>query len=126
MKLQKSNGDTSKAIYDRAVGVLTGGVSRNTIFRKPHPYYVASANGSYITDIDGTERLDFANNMASLIHGHSHPSIVNAVTDQLKKGSAFTMGTEEEVTFAELLTSRSPGFGSNDHDQSITSLHGKI
>jgi glutamate-1-semialdehyde 2,1-aminomutase len=110
MKLQKSNGDTSKAIYDRAVGVLTGGVSRNTIFRKPHPYYVASANGSYITDIDGTERLDFANNMASLIHGHSHPSIVNAVTDQLKKGSAFTMGTEEEVTFAELLTSRSPGF----------------
>jgi glutamate-1-semialdehyde 2,1-aminomutase len=110
MKLQKSNGDTSKAIYDRAVGVLTGGVSRNTIFRKPHPYYVASANGSYIKDIDGTERLDFANNMASLIHGHSHPAIVNAVTDQLKKGSAFTMGTEVEVAFAELLTSRSPMF----------------
>ncbi len=110
MKLQKSNGDSSKAIYDRAVGVLTGGVSRNTIFRKPHPYYVASANGSYIKDIDGTERLDFANNMASLIHGHSHPAIVNAVTDQLKKGSAFTMGTEVEVAFAELLTSRSPMF----------------
>jgi len=110
MKLKNSNGDTSKAIYDRAVGVLTGGVSRNTIFRKPHPYYVASANGSYITDIDGTERLDFANNMASLIHGHSHPAIVQAVTDQLKKGSAFTMGTEVEVTFAEHLTSRSPMF----------------
>ncbi|MCD6597538.1 MAG: aminotransferase class III-fold pyridoxal phosphate-dependent enzyme [Bacteroidales bacterium] len=110
MKLNNSNGDTSKAIYDRAVGVLTGGVSRNTIFRKPHPYYVASANGSYITDIDGTERLDFANNMASLIHGHSHPAIVQAVTDQLKKGSAFTMGTEVEVIFAEHLTSRSPMF----------------
>ena len=110
MKLQNSNGDTSKAIYDRAVGVITGGVSRNTIFRKPHPYYVASANGSYIKDIDGTKRLDFANNMASLIHGHSHPAIVKAVTDQLKKGSAFTMGTEVEVAFAELLTSRSPMF----------------
>ncbi len=110
MKLQKTNGDTSKAIYDRAVGVLTGGVSRNTIFREPHPYYVASANGSYIKDIDGTKRLDFANNMASLIHGHSHPAIVKAVTDQLKKGSAFTMGTEVEVAFAELLTSRSPMF----------------
>jgi glutamate-1-semialdehyde 2,1-aminomutase len=108
--LIQTKGEKSKNIYQRAVEVLTGGVSRNTIFRKPHPYYVASANGSYITDIDGTKRLDFANNMASLIHGHSHPAIVDAVTEQLKKGTAFTMGTEAEVVFAELLTSRSPGF----------------
>ena len=108
--LVKTKGATSKIIYKRAVEVITGGVSRNTIFRKPHPYYVSSANGSYITDIDGTKRLDFANNMASLIHGHSHPAIVNAVTEQLQKGTAFTMGTEAEVVFAELLTSRSPGF----------------
>ncbi|MEN8124919.1 MAG: aspartate aminotransferase family protein [Bacteroidota bacterium] len=107
---QNSNGETSKAIYDRAVGVLTGGVSRNTIYRKPHPYYVASANGSFIKDIDGVKRLDFANNMASLIHGHSHPTIVSAVNKQLKKGSAFTMGSEVEVLFAELLIGRSPEF----------------
>ena len=93
----------SEKIYERAIKVLTGGVSRNTIFRKPHPFYVSSANGSYITDIDGCQRLDFANNMASLIHGHSHPKIVEAVTKQLKRGSAFTMGSEIEVTFAELL-----------------------
>jgi len=107
---QKLNGTSHEEIYNRAVKVLTGGVSRNTIYRKPHPYYVASANGSFITDISGIERIDFANNMASLIHGHSHPAIVEAVTEQLKKGTAFTMGTEVEVAFAELLTSRSPGF----------------
>ena len=107
---QKQNGESSKVIYDRAVQVLTGGVSRNTIFRNPHPYYVASANGSYIKDIDGIERLDFANNMASLIHGHSHPTIINAVISQLHKGTAFTMGSEAEVSFAELLSSRSPEF----------------
>ncbi len=114
MKSKISNqileGESHNGIYQRAVEVLTGGVSRNTIFRKPHPYYVASANGSYITDIEGKKRLDFANNMASLIHGHSHPAIVKSVTEQLKKGSAFTMATEAEVIFAELLTSRSPGF----------------
>ncbi len=108
--LSQTNSETSKVLYKRAVEVLTGGVSRNTIFREPHPYYVASASGSYIKDVAGTERLDFANNMASLIHGHAHPAIVNAVTEQLKKGSAFTMGTEAEVAFAELLTCRSPGF----------------
>ena len=107
---QNSNGETSKAIYDRAVDVLTGGVSRNTIFRKPYPYYAASANGSYIKDIDGIERLDFANNMASLVHGHSHPAIVSAVTEQLQKGSAYTMGSEAEVLYAELLIGRSPKF----------------
>ena len=100
----------SKLLYDRARHVITGGVSRNTIYRKPHPYYVASAKGSYITDIDGTVRLDFANNMASLIHGHAYPPIVDAVSKQLKKGTAYTMGTEEEVIFAELLAHRSPGF----------------
>ena len=100
----------SKSIYNRAVNVLTGGVSRNTIFRKPHPLYVAKAKGSYIKDVDGIERIDFANNMASLIHGHSHPKIVQAVTEQLKKGTAYTMGSEIEVKYAELLNKRTIGF----------------
>jgi glutamate-1-semialdehyde 2,1-aminomutase len=104
------SGKESKIIYDRATKVLTGGVSRNTIFRKPHPFYVSTANGSYITDIDGCKRLDFANNMASLIHGHCHPKIVEAVTEQLKKGSAFTMGSEIEVKYAELLNNRTRSF----------------
>jgi glutamate-1-semialdehyde 2,1-aminomutase len=107
---KKQNGESSKVVYDRAVQVLTGGVSRNTIYRNPHPYYAERASGSYIKDIDGTERLDFANNMASLIHGHSHPRIIEAVTRQMLKGTAFTMGSEAEVAFAELLANRSPRF----------------
>jgi len=101
---------TNKTIYNRACNVLTGGVSRNTIFRKPHPYYVATAKGSYVTDIEGVERIDFANNMASLIHGHSHPAINEAVIEQLKNGTAFTMATEAEVKFAELLIKRTGTF----------------
>jgi glutamate-1-semialdehyde 2,1-aminomutase len=106
----KIRSKTNKAVYKRACNVLTGGVSRNTIFRKPHPYYVAKAKGSYVTDIEGVERIDFANNMASLIHGHSHPAIVEAVTDQMQKGTAFTMGTEAEVEFAELMINRTGTF----------------
>ena len=102
--------EKSKAIYNRAVRVITGGVSRNTIYRAPYPIYAASAKGSYIKDIDGTERLDFANNMASLIHGHSHPKITEAVTKQMQNGTAFTMGSDAEVQFAELLTSRASSF----------------
>lgn len=101
---------TSKDIYGDAVKVIPGGVSRNTVYRKPHPHYVEGAKGCYVKDIDGSEYIDFANNMAALIHGHAYDPIVEAVTEQLQKGTAYTLATEAEVRFAEHLTNRSEGF----------------
>ena len=101
---------SNQSIYQRAVKVIPGGVSRNTIFRYPHPFYVDKAKGSFITDIEGVKRIDFANNMASLIHGHANDKINNAVNEQLKKGTAYTMGSEIEVKYAELLNTRNPSF----------------
>jgi glutamate-1-semialdehyde 2,1-aminomutase len=100
----------SEELFRRAVQVLPGGVSRNTLLRDPHPLYVDKASGCMTTDVEGVERIDFANNMASLIHGHGHPSIVEAVTEQLARGTAFTMATEAEVIFAHHLCNRSPNF----------------
>lgn len=100
----------SQALYERALKVMPGGCSRNTVLQKPHPIYAASGKGCYITDIEGVSRLDFANNMASHIHGHSHPAIVAAVTEQVQRGTAYTLATEQELLFAEHLVQRSPGF----------------
>ncbi len=100
----------SAEIFREAQQVLAGGVSRNTLLRSPYPYYVESGSGCRVTDIDGVERIDFANNMAALIHGHAFPPIVEALTAQLKRGTAFTLATEIEVEFAKLLCSRSPSF----------------
>ncbi len=101
---------SGEEIYRQACGVITGGVSRNTVFRRPHPFYASHASGCYVTDIDGVEHIDFANNMASLIHGHAHPAIVSAVVEQLMRGTAYTMATESEVSFAQLLHDRVPSF----------------
>jgi glutamate-1-semialdehyde 2,1-aminomutase len=100
----------SEELYERAKEVLPGGVSRNTVLRSPHPVYVERAEGCRVTDIEGVTRIDFANNMASLIHGHAHPIVNKAVIAQLQKGSAFSLATEVEVIFAEHLCSRSEGF----------------
>lgn len=100
----------SAALYERALKTLPGGVSRNTVLRKPHPLYADRAQGCRVTDIEGVERIDFANNMASLIHGHAHPQVVHAVSEQLKRGTAFTLATEVEVRYAEELCARSPSF----------------
>lgn len=102
--------NTNESIYTDAVKVLPGGVSRNTIFHKPFPHYVSGAKGCLVTDIDGVARIDFANNMASLIHGHAYPKIVEAVIEQLHKGTAYTLATEIEVRYAEHLCSRTDGF----------------
>ncbi len=100
----------SKTLYEEALQVLPGGISRNTIYRKPHPDYAARGEGCRVTDIDGVTRVDFANNMASLIHGHAHPQVVAAVTEQLSRGTAFTMATEAELRFAQHICSRNSGF----------------
>ncbi len=112
--LQAGNGETSRSeqLYDRALQVMPGGCSRNTVLRKPHPFYVDHGSGCYVTDIEGSKRIDFANNMASLIHGHAHPEIVSAVTQQLRRGTAFTMATEQEVLYAEDMVSRGATFES--------------
>ena len=100
----------SRSLYAEALQVLPGGISRNTIYRKPHPDYAIRGEGCRVTDIDGVTRVDFSNNMASLIHGHAHPAIVAAVTEQLSQGTAFSMATEAEVRFAQHLCSRNASF----------------
>ncbi len=100
----------SEELYKRALQLLPGGVSRNTVLRDPYPPYAQFGEGCRLTDIEGTTRIDFSNNMASLLHGHACPSIVNAVTEQLQRGSAFTMATEIELQYAEFLINRSPSF----------------
>ena len=106
----QATGTRSAELYDRAKMVLPGGVSRNTVLRSPHPLYVDRADGCRVTDIEGVTRIDFANNMAALIHGHAHPLVTKAVTAQLQRGTAFSVGTEVEVVYAEHLCSRNEGF----------------
>ena len=107
-----THNDTNRSaeLFKRALEVLPGGVSRNTVLRTPNQPYADYGSGCRLTDLEGVTRIDFSNNMASLIHGHSCPEIVQAVTEQLAKGTAFTMATEIEVRYAEHLCSRNSSF----------------
>jgi glutamate-1-semialdehyde 2,1-aminomutase len=100
----------SADLYARAQKVLPGGVSRNAVLRDPNPVYADRGHGCRITDIEGVTRIDFANNMASLIHGHACPEIIAAVTEQMARGTAFNLATEVEVRYAEHLCSRNASF----------------
>jgi len=100
----------SAKLYQRACRVMPDGVSRNTVLHSPHPFYAERGEGCYVTDIEGVKRIDFSNNMTSLIHGHAHPDIVACVTEQLSKGTAFAMATEVEVNYAEFICAHNGSF----------------
>jgi glutamate-1-semialdehyde 2,1-aminomutase len=99
----------SRDLYERALKVMPGGVTRIQPWQPPFPVYAGSASGAYITDVDGGRHLDFTNCFSAMIHGHAHPGIVAAVTMQLAKGTGFNTPTESEILLAEHLCERIPG-----------------
>jgi glutamate-1-semialdehyde 2,1-aminomutase len=102
-------GSASGQLFERARRVIPGGTSKANMRIRPHPCYVASGAGCRVTDVDGVERLDALNNFTALIHGHGFPPVVEAVSRQVARGSAFASSTPEEVALAELLCERVPG-----------------
>lgn len=109
--MQYPNPDSrSAALFERARQVLTDGGSRSTISIAPYSLYVKQARGKVVTDVDGNELIDFNNNYTSLIHGHSHPAVVEAVTRQLSRGTGYSFGSEAELALAELVCGRSDNF----------------
>lgn len=102
-------GSRSAELFAAAVRALPGGNSRTTIFMQPYPVYAAEGSGCWVTDVDGDRRLDCLNNYTSLIHGHAHPVVTEAVIRRVKRGTAFSLPTAEEVELAALLVDRLPG-----------------
>lgn len=100
----------SKRLYDRAEKVMPGGITRVIPWVKPFPVYAQRGEGAYVYDADGTRRLDLLNNFASLLHGHAHPKVVEAVRHQVGLGTAFTLPTEAEVVLAETICERAKSF----------------
>jgi len=108
-KRYAESGSASGELFARARRVIPAGTSKANMRIRPHPCYIASGAGCRVTDVDGVERLDALNNFTALIHGHGFPPVVDAVTRQVARGSAFASSTPEEVALAELLCERVPG-----------------
>jgi glutamate-1-semialdehyde 2,1-aminomutase len=98
----------SAQLFGRATRSLPGGNTRTTVFLQPYPFYFDHGVGCRIYDGDGNERLDFINNYTSLILGHAHPKVTDAVKDQLSRGASAAAPSELEVRLAEVIKSRLP------------------
>jgi glutamate-1-semialdehyde 2,1-aminomutase len=94
----------SKSFFERAGKSLAGGVSSGfRAYQKPHPLFFERGRGSRLVDVDGNEFIDYTLAYGPLILGHSHPAIVEAVTEQIGKGSTYGAQHELEFLLAEEL-----------------------
>lgn len=103
-----TSGAKSEALFDRANGVIPGGV--NTARRKiDPPLCVARARGAYIEDVDGNTYVDYHAAYGAIFLGHSWPSVTEAVTQAAETAVLPGVGvTELEVRLAEKLTEHVP------------------
>ena len=99
---------TSQRANARARKVLPMGVASNFQFFEPAPVVVERASGSSMWDLDGNHFIDYNMGYGSLLAGHSHPLMVQAIQRQLPLGTLYVTPNETMVDVAEELTRRFP------------------
>jgi glutamate-1-semialdehyde 2,1-aminomutase len=105
------NFGASKKLFDRAQGVLVGGV--NSPVRAfggvgGEPIFVRSGSGAVVTDVDGNDFVDYVLSWGPLVLGHGHPRVVEAVSEAMAKGSSFGIPTAAEVELGERIAGLVP------------------
>lgn len=73
----------SQRLYARATGLFPNGVTHDLRYLQPFPVYVERGEGSHKWDVDGHELIDWWSGHGSIMLGHSHPEVVEAVQYQM-------------------------------------------
>ncbi|MFN8015401.1 MAG: aspartate aminotransferase family protein [Acidimicrobiia bacterium] len=90
----------------RAKKVLPRGVPSSLQFYDPHPVVAQSAQGAWLTDVDGNEYVDFNMGFGALMAGHCHPILKEVIKEQLEKGTLYVTPCDTNAEVAELLCER--------------------
>ncbi len=104
----KARTSKSAELNEMAARYLPGGSSRGTAYFDPYPIFADHGQGHYFLDVDGNRYLDFMINATSLIMGHAHPLVVQALQRQAAKGTAFSAPTTLQWRLAQELCDRLP------------------
>ena len=96
----------SKRMFERAHKVMPLGVPSSYHAREPWPIYLERGQGARVWDVDGRELWDYHNGFGSMVMGHAHPAIVEAISERARLGTHFAAPTEDGIVVAEELARR--------------------
>ncbi len=101
----------SESLFGQAQRVIPGGVNSPVrAFRGVGgtPFFVRSAEGCRITDVDGRSYIDFLGSWGPLILGHAAPAVIEAVGEALARGTSYGAPTQGEVELADVIVAAVP------------------
>lgn len=104
MGKQEMTTERSQQLYTRAQSLMPAGVNSPVrAFRAVGgvPFYIASAKGAVLTDVDGNRYIDYVCSWGALVLGHSHPSVVRAIKKVSEKGTSYGAPHEGEILLVE-------------------------
>lgn len=99
---------TQQQLIAKASRYFVGG--GNGEFRLPPEvnFVVSHAKGSKLWDVDGKEYIDFLLGSGPMILGHCHPAVIDAVQQQILKGTTFMALNEPSIHLAERIVTATP------------------
>ena len=92
--------------FQRAREVFPGGDTRAATFYAPYPATIAETAGSRLVDVDGNEYVDLLFNYTSMIAGHAHPAVTEAVAAAFARTSPVAAPVVGQVELAEEIVRR--------------------
>jgi len=98
----------SKALFERAVKSLLGGVPMTwmKMWVGPFPIFVKEARGAHLTDVDGHRYLDLCLGDTGSMMGHSPLATADAIKKQAYQGISLMLPTEDSIWLGEELQRR--------------------
>src|SRR6476620_3007235 len=103
--------NNSARLFARAQDLIPGGVNSPVrAFRAVGgaPLFIKSAQGPFLTDVDGRRYIDYVGSWGPMILGHADPEIVAALQAVAADGTSFGAPNELEVELAEEIVDAVP------------------
>jgi glutamate-1-semialdehyde 2,1-aminomutase len=88
---------------DRSFKLFPGGSFGEFNIPREFSTVLSHGKGSKVYDVFGKEFIDYSISWGSVILGHAHPAITEAVRNQIEKGSSFSYVNEVALELAEEL-----------------------
>jgi glutamate-1-semialdehyde 2,1-aminomutase len=108
LKTYLSRTPRSRALFERAKGLLPSGIVHDSRRTLPYGLYGERGLASRKWDVDGNEYVDYYGGHGSLLLGHQHPQVIEAMQKQLTKGLHLAASHELELDWAQLICEMLP------------------
>ena len=91
---------------ERARRFLPAGVCSNFRLMDPHSIFLREGRGSRVVDVDGNAYVDWGLAQSTLLTGHAHPAVLDAVRRQMERGTMFCYPNPRTADLARIVCER--------------------